>query len=83
MWLQSLALLSGLRIWCCYELRHGPQRQPGSLAAVAVVQACSCSSDSTTSPRISICCRCGPKKQKQTTKEHSNQLQSYHLLHDP
>ena len=45
--------------------------QLGSSVAVAVVQACRGSSDSTPSLGTSICCRCGPKKttnkqQKQT-----------------
>ena len=32
--------------------------------AVAIAQASSCSTDWTPSPGTSICCRCGPKKQK-------------------
>ena len=36
-WVQSLALLSGLRIWCCHELRCRSQMQLRSGVAVAVV----------------------------------------------
>jgi len=36
----------------------------GSSVAVAVVQAGSCSSDSTPSLGTSICCGCGPEKKK-------------------
>ena len=59
---QSLASLSGLRIRCCCELWCRSQMWPGSCIAVAV--AGSCSSDLTPSLGISICCKCGPKKQK-------------------
>ena len=34
---QSLASLSGLRIWCCHELQRGSQMWLGSCMAVAVV----------------------------------------------
>ena len=37
MQVQSLAFLSGLRIWCCRKLRHSSQLQLGSGVAVAVV----------------------------------------------
>ena len=55
---QSLALLTGLRIRCCHKLwlRSG--------IAVAVVQAGSCNAASTLSLGTSICCSCGPKKKK-------------------
>ena len=36
-WVQSLASLSGLRIWCCHELWCKLQTQLGSCIAVAVV----------------------------------------------
>jgi len=39
----SLALLSGLRIWCCRELWYRSQSQLRLDVAVAVVQAGSCS----------------------------------------
>ena len=38
--------------------------QLGSHVAVVVVQASSCSSDSSHSPGTSVCCRCDPKKTK-------------------
>ena len=36
-WVQSLALLSGLRIWCCHELWCRLQTWLGSHVAVALV----------------------------------------------
>ena len=63
MWVRSLALLSGLGIWHCHELWCRSQTRLGSHVAVAVVQASSCSSDSTPSLETSICHRCGPEKQ--------------------
>ena len=59
-----LALLSGLRIRRCHELWCRSQIWLRSGVAVAVVQAGSCSSNSTPSLGTSICCRCGPKKTK-------------------
>ena len=47
--------------------------QLGSYIAVAVVQAGSCSSDSTPILGTSICPRCGPEKQKKKKKERENQ----------
>ena len=41
--------------------------------AVAVVQASRCSSDSTPSLGTSICCRCGPKKEKKRAKKESEE----------
>ena len=53
------------------------QRWLGSGVAVAVVQAGSCSSDSTPGLGMSICCRCVPlKKQK---NEHSRIPEEPHL----
>ena len=37
MQVQSLALLSGLRIWLCHKLQHRSQMQLRSCVAVAVV----------------------------------------------
>ena len=65
---RSLASLSGLRIHHCCELWCRSQMQLRSRVAVAVVQAGSCSSDSTPSLGTSICCRCGPKKAKSKSK---------------
>ena len=36
LWVRSLALLSGLRIWCCHELWCRSQIRLGSLVAVAL-----------------------------------------------
>jgi len=52
---QSLASLSGLRIRHCPKLWHRSQMPLGSSIAVAVAQACTCSSDWTPSPGSSIC----------------------------
>ena len=52
---QSLALLSGLRIQCYHELWCRSQNQLRSGVAVAVVEACSFNSDSTPSLGPSIC----------------------------
>ena len=68
MQVQSLASLSGLRIWCCHELRCRSQTQLGSDVAVAVVLAGSCSSNETPRLGTSICHGCGPKKQNNKTK---------------
>ena len=67
---QSLALLSGLRIQHCRELWCRSQTQLGSGVdvAVAVAVAGSCSSDQTPSLGTSICCECGPKEQKKKNK---------------
>ena len=64
----SLALLSGLRIWCCYELRCSSQMWLKSGVAVAVVWAGSCSSDS--NPRLGTSIRrgCGPKEKKNQSR---------------
>ena len=52
---QSLALLSGLRIQCCQELRCRSQMRLGSSVTVALAQAGGYSSDSTPSLGISKC----------------------------
>ena len=57
---QSLALLSGLRILRCGELWYRLQTWLRSGMAVAVEWAGSYSSDSTSSLGTSICCGCGP-----------------------
>ena len=51
---QSLASLSGLKIWCCHELWWKLQMWLRSSIAVAVVQASDYSSDSTPSMGTSI-----------------------------
>ena len=65
---QSLALLSGLRIWWCPELWCRLQMWLGSGVTVAVVWVCSCSSDLTLNLGMSVCCGCGPTKQKKKKK---------------
>ena len=67
MWVRSLALLSGLRIWRCCKLWCRSQMWLWSGIAVAVVYADRCSSDLTPSPGISIWLRCGPKIKKVAT----------------
>ena len=64
MQVQSLALISRLRIWHCCELWYTSQIWLGSGVAVAVAVASSYSSDSTPRLGSSICCRCSPKKEK-------------------
>ena len=65
----SLALLSGLVIWYCHELWCRWQIQLGSLIAVAVAQASSCSFHSTPSLGTSMCHRYGARKQKKKKKK--------------
>ena len=62
---RSLASLSRLRIWHCHELWHRLQTRLRSLGAVAVVEAGSCSSDSTPSLGISIYCIFAPPQKKE------------------
>ena len=65
---QSLASLSGLRILRCPEPWRRSQMWLRSLVAMAVVEAGSCSSDSTPNLGTSICCRCSPKNKKTKKK---------------
>ena len=67
-WVQSLTLLSGLRIWHCCELQHRLQMQLGSCVDVAVAVSGNCSSNSPR-PRTSTCHRCGLKK-RETRSSH-------------
>ena len=62
LWVQSLALLSGLKTQCCHELWGRSQRWLGS--GIAVPVAGSCSSDSIPSLGTSTCLKGSPKKQK-------------------
>ena len=72
MWLQSLALLSGLRIQCCCELHCRLQTWLKSVVAVAVVQASSCSSASTPSLGYATVAAIKKKKErKQNYIKHS------------
>ena len=72
LWVQSLASLSGLKIWHCRELWHKSQMWRRSGVAVAVVKAdsYSYSSDSIPSLGTSICHGCSPKKQKKSKKQN-------------
>ena len=65
MWVQSLALLSGLRIWYCQELWCRSQMWLRSHVAVAVVKVGSCSSNLTPSLGTFIGLGCSPKKAEQ------------------
>ena len=67
-WVRSLALFSGLGIQRCYELWRRSQGRCGSDIAVAVVQAGSCSSNSTPNLGASICLWFSPKKKKEKEK---------------
>ena len=69
LWVQSLASLSGLRIWRCHELWCRLQTRLGSGIAVAVVQAHGYSSDLIPSLGTSTCHGCGPKNQKKKKKK--------------
>ena len=72
MWVRSLGSLGGLRIQPCCELWCRSQKPLGSCIAAAVVQAKSCSSDSTSSLGTSICRRYGPKKKKKKKKNFND-----------
>ena len=67
---QSLALLSGLRIQRCCELWCRSQMRLRSCVAVALVQASSCGSNWTPSLGTSICCKYSPKKKDQKKKKN-------------
>ena len=64
LWVPSRTSLSGLRIRCCCELLCRLQMSLGCGVAVALLYARSNSSDYTPSLGASICCGCGPKKDK-------------------
>ena len=53
-----------LRIQHCYKLQHRSQMWLGTGVAMAVLQACNCSSHSTPSPGTSLHCMCGCTKKK-------------------
>ena len=73
MWVRPLALLSGLRIWCCCEPWHSLQTWFGSGISVAVVRPGRYSSDLTLSLGTSICHRYGLKKTRYThTHTHTH-----------
>ena len=66
LWVQSLALLSGLRIWRCRELWCGLQTQIRSRVAMALAQAGRYSSNQTPSLGTSIFHGSGSRKGKKT-----------------
>ena len=70
LWVQSLALLSELRIQLCCELCCGLQTRLGSRVAVILAYAGGCNSDSTPSLGPSICCGSGPRKDKKKKKKN-------------
>ena len=76
LWVLSLALLTGLRIWHCRELWSRLQTWLGSCVAVAVVQAGGYSSDSTPSLGTFICHRKQPQKRQ---KDNNNKKDSFIL----
>ena len=73
MQVQSLASLSGLRIGHCHELWCRSQTRLRS--HVAVAGASSYSPNLTPGLGTSICCRCGPKKQKAKKKKKKKEAQ--------
>ena len=71
-WVQSLASLSWLKIWCCHKQRHRWQMR---LRSGGCGIGLSYGSDSTPSLGTSICCRGGPKKkEKKKKKKEGNSL---------
>ena len=69
-WVKDLALL-----WAMVQVTD----MAGSCVAVAVAQAGSCSSDSNPSLGTPTCCKCSPKKQKQT-KHREQSILNYLFL---
>ena len=67
-WVQSLALLSGQKIWGCHKLWHRSQLRLGSNVAVAVMWASAAALIWIWSWEPSICCRSSHKKQKKKLK---------------
>ena len=64
MWVQSLASLSGLRIWHYHKLWYRWQKWLGSHVAVAVAVVGSCGSNLTLRLGTSICHWCGLKSKE-------------------
>ena len=69
LWVWSLALLSGLRIWHCCELWWRSQMRLGFCVAVALAWASGYSSDLTPSLGTCICGECGPRKDKKKKRK--------------
>ena len=70
LWVQSLALISGLGIWHCHELWFRSPTWLRSRVAMPVVQAGSYSSDSTPSLGTSICLGCLKRKKEKKKKKY-------------
>ena len=68
LWVRSLALPGGLRIWHCCELWRRSQMWLRSGITVTVAVASSNSSDRTPSLGTSICLWCSPKRTKDKRK---------------
>ena len=76
---QSVSSLSGLRIQYCHELWCSLQMWLGSLIAVAVVEAGSCSSNLTSSLGTSICHNSKKTKTQNKTKNLIDSI-NYYLI---
>ena len=74
LWVQSLALLSVLRIQCCCELWCRLQTRLGSCVAVAVVKAGGYSSNWTPSLGTSICRGSDPRNGKKMKKKENDTI---------
>ena len=81
MWIQSLVLLSGLRIWHCSELWCRLQMWHRSGIAMAVGVASSCSSDSTSSLGTSYAAGMALKRKTKTKTKTRNTYRHTHKLH--
>ena len=73
MQVQSLVSLSELRIGVGHKLRCRLHMQLGFGITVAMVEASSCSSYSTSSLGTSICHGCSTKKKKKKTKKQTSE----------
>ena len=73
-------LAQWVKIWSCCELWYRSQTLLRSQGAVAVAQGSSYSSDSAPGLGTSICCRCGPKRQKDKKKKKKKEkkISVYH-----
>ena len=80
---RALVLLSGLRIRHCHELWCRLQTRLRPCIAIAVVQASSCSCNSTPSLGTSICCRWSPKKQNKQKENKTSSLNPTYLHNSP
>ena len=70
-WVQSVALLSGLRIWCCRELWCRVQTWLGSVVAVAVAAVIAPIQPLAWEPSYAV----GAALNKQTNKQKTKKIQ--------